>query len=138
MADPLTVLGAAAAAAQLADQAYSLVIFFTDLYGKIKEAPELTQARVAHIEQLQSVSNLIKKTKPLETNEVKAILVACLQTTIDLNEILKRYSSEKRSLLKRTLQSVKAVHKEERVIVLLDRIEKQKSLLALCIHQLDA
>ena len=138
MADPLTVLGAAAAAAQLADQAFSLVIFFTDLYGKIKEAPELTQARVAHIEQLQSVSILIKKTKPLQTNEVQAILVACLQTTIDLNNILKKYSSEKRSLLKRTLQSVKAVHKEERVIVLLDRIEKQKSLLALCIHQLDA
>lgn len=138
MADPLTALGAAAAAAQLANQAYSLVKFFSDLHGKLKEAPELTQARVAHIEQLQSVSNLIQKTKALQTDEVQAILAACLQTTADLSEILKKYTSVQRSSLKRALKTVKIVHKEDRVIVLLDRIEKQKSLLALCIHQLDA
>jgi hypothetical protein len=138
MADPLTILGAAAAATQLAEQACSLLKFFSSLYGKMKEAPELTQARVSHIEQLQSVSNLIKNTKPLQTSEVQAILVACLQTTVDLNKILEKCSLERKNLLKRTLQSVKVVHREDRVIVLLDRIEKQKSLLALCIHQLDA
>jgi hypothetical protein len=138
MADPLTILGAAAAATQLAEQACSLLSFFSSLYGKIKEAPELTQARVSDIEQLRSVSNLIKNTKPLQTSEVQAILVACLQTSVDLNKILEKCSPEGKTLLKRTLRSVKVLHREDRVIVLLDRIEKQKSLLALYIHQLDA
>jgi hypothetical protein len=138
MADPLTVLGAAAAAAQLAKQAYSLLKFFSALYGKTMEAPELTQARVAHIEQLRSVSKLIENTKPLQTSEVQAVLVACLQTTVDLNKILEQCSPRGKDFLRRALQSARVVHKEDKIVVLLDRIEKQKSLLALCIHQLDA
>ncbi|KAE9367386.1 hypothetical protein N431DRAFT_486511 [Stipitochalara longipes BDJ] len=138
MADPLTVLGAVAAPAQLADQAYSLVRFFSSLYSKIKEAPELTRIRLAHIEQLQNFSELITKTKPLQTSEVHTILVACLGTTEDLNKILANMSPKRKGLLKRTLQSMKAVHREDRVLLLLNRIEKQKSLLALCIHQIDA
>jgi hypothetical protein len=138
MIDPLTALGAAAAAAQLAEQAGSLVKLVSDLYDKLKEAPELTRTRLVHIEQLQSVSDLIEKTESLQTAQVQAILIACLRTTRDLSEILKKISVEERGFLKRTLQSVKIVYQEEKVVILLDRIEKQKSLLALCIHQLDA
>jgi len=138
MADPLSVLGAAAAAAQLAEQAVSVVRLLSSLYGKIQEAPELTQTRLAHVEQLRSVSDLIEKTKSLQTSEVHAILIACLGTTEDLNKILVSVSPGSKGLLKRTLQSAKAVHRDDRILILLDRIEKQKSLLALCIHQIDA
>lgn len=95
MTDLLTALSVAAAAAQLAGQAYDLVKFFSDLYGKLKEAPELTKARVLQLEHLQNVSNLIKKTKILQTNEVQAVLVACLQTTMDLREILVQFSPKR-------------------------------------------
>jgi hypothetical protein len=133
--DPLTALGAVAAASQLAEQAYIVVKFFSELYEKLKEAPELTRARVSHLEQLINISKLIAKTEPLQTDEIQRVLVACLRTTFDLKDVLEIYSAEEKGRLKRVLHSMKTVHKEHKVVVMLERIEKDKNLLALGIAQ---
>jgi hypothetical protein len=133
--DPLTTLGAVAAASQLVEQSYSIVKFFSGLYGKLEEAPELTRARMSHLEQLISISKLIAKTEPLQTDEIQKALVTCLRSTFDLKEVLEKYSAKEKRRLKRVVNSMKVVYKEDRVMVSLERIEKDKSLLALCIAQ---
>jgi hypothetical protein len=42
MADPITILGAAAAASQLAAQAFTFVQFFYGLYGRLDTVPAKT------------------------------------------------------------------------------------------------
>lgn len=133
--DPISALGAVAAASQLAGQAYNIVNFLTELFGKVAEAPELTRERISHLEQLIAISKLIAKTEPLQTDEVQDVLKACLRKAIDLNEILKRYPIDDKSKLKHLLQSLRILHKNDSVIVLLERIEKDKGLLALAIAQ---
>ena len=70
MADPLSALGAATAALQIASQAFDLVKNISGLYSRIKDAPELMQTRISHLEQLIEISKLIAKTTPLQTTEV--------------------------------------------------------------------
>ena len=86
MADPLSALRAAAAASQIASQAFDLVKYISGLYSRINEAPELMQTRISHLEQLIEISRLIAKTRPLQTAEVQKVLVACLRTIIKLRE----------------------------------------------------
>lgn len=138
MADPLSILGAIAAASQLAQQAFEIIKFFSDLYAKVQDAGESIQTRMLHIEQLIDISKLIAKTPTLQTTAIQSVLVTCLRTTIALRDILQELSSDKEGLLRRIVKAVKAVRKEDKIMILLDNIERDKSSLALCIHQIDA
>ena len=138
MADPLSVLGAIAAASQLAQQAYEIVKFFSDLYAKIQDAGESIRTRMLHIEQLIDISKLIAKTPILQTTTIQSVLVICLRTTITLHEVLQKLSSNEEGLVRRIMKAVRAVRKEDEIMILLDNIEREKSSLALCIHQIDA
>jgi len=136
--DPVSAIGLIAASTQLAEQVFNAIKLFSEICGTLKEAPELTKARLLHLEQLSSVSKLIAATKSLQTDEVQNIIAACLETALDLSNTLKKCSAEEKGRLRRALSSVNTVLREDRVLVLLDRLEKEKSLLVLCIHQIDA
>jgi hypothetical protein len=138
MADPLSVLGAAAAALQISSQAFELVKYLSGLYGKIKDAPELMQTRISHLEQLIEISKLIAKTPPLQTKEVQKVLQACLGTIMKLQGLLGKYSLEDHGKIKKIVNALKIGNKEDDIAMLLAAIERQKSLLALSIHQIDA
>jgi hypothetical protein len=138
MADPLSILGAIAAASQLAEQAFKIAMFFSDLYTKIQDAGESIQMRMLHIEQLIDISKLIAKTPALQTTTIQSILVTCLRTTITLHKILQKLSSDGEGRLSRIVKALKAVKKGDEIVILLDNIERNKSDLALCIHQIDA
>ena len=138
MADPLSILGAIAAASQLAQQASEIIKFFSDLYAKVQDADESIRTRMLHIKQLIDISKLIAKTPTLQTTSIQSVLVTCLRTTITLRDILQELSSDKEGLLRRIMKGVKAVRKEDKIMILLDNIERNKSSLALYIHQIDA
>jgi len=138
MADPLSILGAIAATSQLAQQAFEIIKFFSDLYAKVQDADESIRTRMLHIEQLIDISKLIAKTSTLQTTAIQSVLVTCLRTTITLRDILQELSSDREGLLRRIMKAVKAVRKEDKIMILLDNIERDKSSLALCIHQIDA
>jgi hypothetical protein len=138
MADPLSVLGAIAAASQLAQQAFEIIKFFSDLYARVQDAGGSIRTRMLHIEQLIDISKLIAKTPTLQTTAIQSVLVACLRTAITLRDILQEFSSDQEGLLRRIMKAVKAVRREDKIMILLDNIERDKSSLALCIHQIDA
>jgi hypothetical protein len=138
MADPLSALGAAAAALQIASQAFDLVRYISGLYSRIKDAPELMQTRISHLEQLIEISNLIAKTPPLQTAEVQKVLVACLRMIVKLRGLLEKYSVDNHGKVRGILNALKIGNKEDDIMMLLAAIERDKSLLALSIHQIDA
>jgi hypothetical protein len=138
MADPLSALGAAAAALQIASQALDLVKYISRLYSKIKDAPELIQTRISHLEQLIEISKLIAKTTPLQTAEVQEVLVPCLRTVMKLRGLLGKYSLEDHGKVTKIVNAFKLGNKEDDIAKLLATIESEKSLLALSIHQIDA
>src|SRR5271170_2939897 len=138
MADPLSLLGAIAAASQLAQQAVEIIKVFSDLYAKIQDAGESIRTRMLHIEQLINISKLIAKTPTLQTTAIQSVLVTCLRATITLHEILQKLSLGEEGRWSRIVKAWKAMRKEDEIMILLDNIEKNKSSLALCIHQIDA
>src|SRR5277367_1604529 len=124
MADPLSILGAIAAASQLAQQAFEIIKFFSDLYAKIQDAGESIRTRMLHIEQLIDISKLIAKTPTLQTTTIQSVLVTCLRTTIALREVLQKLSSDEEGQVKRIMKRVMAVRKEDKIMTLLDNIER--------------
>jgi hypothetical protein len=138
MADPLSLLGAIAAASQLAQQASEIVKFFSDLYAKIQDAGESIRTRMLHIEQLIDISRLIAKTPILQTATIQSVLHTCLRTVITLRELLQELASGEEGQLRKIMKAVRAVRKEDKITILLDNIERGKSSLALCIDQIDA
>ena len=137
MADPPSILGATAAALQIASQAFELVKYLSGLYSKIKDAPELKQTRISHLEQLIKISKLIAKTPLLQTAEVQKVLVDCLRTIMKLRDLLEKYSLGDYGKMKKVVNALKIGNKEDDIAMLLANIEREKSLLALSIHQID-
>jgi len=113
MAETLAVLGATAAALQLASQAFELVKFLSDIYGKVQDAIDLAKDRILHLEQLIDICKLIAKTSSLQTAEVQKALVACLQTALKLHRILKESSAEEHGRLRRFIKSIKLGIKDD-------------------------
>jgi len=136
--DVVTALGVVSAATTLVQQAFELTQFFIALYGNIKEAPELIQSRLASIKQLTDIAELIKTTPPLQTSHVEAALEATKDSTTKLLVILQRFSLEDRGKFKRVSIQLKAALKNDEIVTLLDRIERNKSQLALCFLQIEA
>jgi hypothetical protein len=136
MADPLSVLGATAAALQIASQAFEIVKYLSRLYGKIKDAPELKQTRISHLEQLIEISKLIAKTSLLQTAEVQEVLIDCLRTIMELRDLLEKYSLGAYGKMKKVVNALKIGNKEDDIVMLLANIEREKSLLARSIHQI--
>jgi hypothetical protein len=62
MLDPVSILGVVAAASQLIKQNGKMVLFFSELYWKVQDTPDLIRKQKIHIEQLILLSRLIKKT----------------------------------------------------------------------------
>jgi hypothetical protein len=136
--DPVTAIGAVAACTQLVAQLCSIIQFFSELRGQLKDASRTTRSRASHLQQLLSVAQAIEKTKSLQTPEIYRGLQSCVQVTLELDELLKAYSIGEKGKLRSALQSWNMVRKENKVHALLDKIEKEKSFLMLCIHQVDA
>lgn len=128
MADPLSALGAAAAASQIASQAFDLVKYISGLYSRINEAPELMQTRISHLERLIEISRLIAKTRPLQTAEVQKVLVACLRTIIKLRELLDKYFLEDHGKIKKIVNTIRIGNKEDDVAMLLAAIERERKV----------
>jgi hypothetical protein len=136
--DPLSTLGAVSAATALMQQTIQPAQFLANLYGNIKDAPELIQTRLSSIERLTEIANLVRTTTLLQTTQVTTALEATTASAKKLLEILQKLNLEDRGKLKRVFVQWKAALKENDILLLLDRIERNKSELVLCFLQIEA
>jgi hypothetical protein len=138
MTNPVTILGAAATASQLAARAFSFAQFLHGLFGKLDTAPAETRMRISELEQLVSIARLIETITSLQTPEITGILGACLQNARGLHGKLEDLSPDDVGKLKKLLRTVKAIYKEDEIVGLLLKLESGKNSLVLAIHQVDA
>jgi hypothetical protein len=139
MADPLTALGAAAAASQFVSQALSITIYFYQAFSNIKAAPEFVRKAFSEVEQLISISKLVIQNSSLQVDSIAAILGSCLGDIKILNDILRKISpGSDAGQLEKLRKAFMAVLKREDVMMLLRRLDREKMNLALCMHEINS
>lgn len=87
------VLGALAAASQLAEQGLKTALFIADLCSKIRAAPESIHKQSTQLEQLISIAKLIEANPALQTDAVESILRSCVRNVEHLQKILTSISA---------------------------------------------
>jgi hypothetical protein len=133
MADPLTILGALAAATQLAQNGLKLTLFLCELSSQIRGSRDSTNQRIEQLQQLTSIARLIISNPLLRTDEMGSILQVCLNETRKLDKILQNLricSTDKRSV--RLRRSWKAVWKEKEINTHFQNLERMKGMIGLC------
>jgi hypothetical protein len=133
------VLGALAAASQLTEQGLKIAIFISDLYSKVRDAPESIRKRSVQVEQLINIAKLIEHNPSLQIDSVGSILRNCTGEAEKLKEILENISTAAGDGKARRLwKALDGVAKEKRILALFANLEREKSSLALCIETIDA
>ena len=135
----LGVLGALAAASQLAEQSIKTIRFISDLYAKIRDVPESIKTQVVQVEQLVDIARLIEQTPSLQTDPILSILSSCRSETGKLLDILSKLAElAGDGKVKRLWKAVDGIQKEKKILGHLGKLEQEKSSLALCISTIDS
>lgn len=136
MADPVTVIGAMAAASQLAEQGLRITLLLCQLGAQIRDARESTNRRVKQVEQLISIARQIISNSSLQTETMASVLKTCLEETGNLDKLLQKLViSSKHNTALRVARSLKAIMKEREINAHFDSLERIKGLLSLCISE---
>jgi hypothetical protein len=137
--DPLSALGAVAAASQLIEQGYSLIKFIKDVCSKANEDHVSSQRQLVQVEQLIKLADLIKKTPSLHTDDLQKVVKACLaraeQLLVELKKLSIKETSGKRQIIS---IAFKTVMKLDKIAGQFAALEQQKSLLALYVQNIDS
>ena len=130
---------AIAAAGQFIEQGTKIVLLVSDVYSKIRDAPESIRGQVVQVEQLIDISKLIERNLSLQTNAVASILRTCLLKATKLQEILGKLSvSAQDGKSKKLWKALDGLTKEKKIDALFQNLEQQKSSLALSIQAVDS
>jgi hypothetical protein len=136
MADPVTILGAIAAASQLAEQGLKITLLLCQIGSQVRDARDSTNRRVEQVEQLISIARQIILNPSLQTENVASVLKTCLEETGTLDRILRKLViSSKHNRVLRFARSLKAVTKEREISAHFESLERIKGLLTLCISE---
>jgi hypothetical protein len=139
MTEPVTVFGAVTAASALAGQVIQTIIFISDFYSNVQDAPEWIHKQDVHVEQLINVARLIIQNPSVQTDSVASILETCLRESGKLREVLqKSLVIPKDGKIRKFQKCLMAGIKEKEIIKLFENLEREKSSLMLCIQESNA
>ena len=139
MAEVLAVLGAIAAASQIAEQCVDIAKTIYSLYSKIHDAPNSIRSQISLVEQLITITRLIEPNTSLQTETMASALETCLETTQQLSvEFSKISASASDSRVRRVWKNLVSLIAEEKLQGLFAQLEQRKSSLILCIQTVDA
>lgn len=128
-----------AAASQLAEQGIKVISFISDLYEKIRDAPESIRKQTVQVEQLIDIARLIEHNPSLQTNAIKSLLQSCQTEALQLLDILwKVLAAADDGRARRLWKTVDGIRKEKKILRHLGKLEQEKSSLALCIATIDS
>jgi hypothetical protein len=119
MADPFTILGAAA----------------LNYYGKASKSPRSSANFTRQPKMLlNQFARLIIQNPSLQTASVASILSTCLRSAEEFHGTLKKISvTTMDRQVKKIQKALTAAMKEKKILALFENLEREKSSLALCI-----
>jgi len=128
------VLGGLASIAQLLEYSLKLSSLVSEVYSRVKEAPERVIMHTAQIHQLVDTARLIERSSDLQKPIIEVHLKATLTEAARLQRILERMIEDytKGPSKKRIWNAVRGAG-ERRMLTSFERLEKEKSALILCI-----
>lgn len=139
MADPLTTVGAIAAASQLASQCLNLTLFICSIPSQLRDSRGLIKETAQQIEQFTSIARQIISNPSLQTENMAKTLDRCLEETRKLSSFLEDLAVGQRDgRVKRWKKGLKAIKDRSVVKDKVERMERWRALLALCVAETDA
>jgi|SRR5579862_3561513 len=139
MAEALIVLGAVAASSQLAEQCLGIIKLIAGLYLRFRNAPESIRKQTVQVEQLIAISRLVQHNPSLQTDLVASVLGNCFAVAGQLGEELRKLSvSAGDGKVEGIWTVIVGLTKEEKILALFERLDQEKSMLALCIEAIDS
>jgi hypothetical protein len=130
----LEVIGALASAAQLAAYAVKAAAFISDIYDRLKHAPQRIEEHAHQIQRLIDIIIYIKDNSSLHTTLVFEQLECTIIQAGSLRELLVKVLGQytQPSLRLRYWKVLKG-KKERQILVALQRLEREKTQLSLCL-----
>ena len=137
--EPLTGLGAAAAASQLLVQGVKIAKFLAELYGRCQE-PDFIRKQIVQVEQLVEIARLIEDNPSLQKKAyIASILESCGATAAKLLEILEKVAVKgEDGKVRKVQKAILSLLKEKETLHFFNDLEREKSSLILCIQEIDS
>ena len=134
--DPISALGAAAAAGQFAEQAITILSKLVDLYKRSRKAQATVKGQKNRLEQIKSIADQIRGNPALQTPTIASVLQNC-------NEVLSVIEQALSTLLLRFTKGglwkvsapLLAALREQHTENLFEQLKEHKMDLMLCLEQ---
>ncbi|KAF6809666.1 hypothetical protein CMUS01_13640 [Colletotrichum musicola] len=138
--DPVTALGAAAAAAQFTGVAIKTIKLIKDICSGVKDAPEAIKRHIRQLETLNDTAAKVRDNSALAADPAtEAILKECTVTVDAVASLLDGVkSSDGDNLAKRGWKAVVGMSQEQDIGRLLDDLERSKASLLVHIATLNS
>ncbi|KAF4630008.1 hypothetical protein G7Y89_g8133 [Cudoniella acicularis] len=136
MADPVSILGAASAAAQLAESGAKIIKFACEVYKQYQNPEEIRQ-HLVQIERIIDLARLVERNPALGTPSTESILKTCVTYTQEFQHTLQKIAvGVADSRLIRLKKGYSAIAKEKEITQLFANLEREKSSLLICISEI--
>lgn len=134
--DPVTTLGAAAAAEQFLGLAITLTKKIYSTIGAIKDAPAEARKRLAQVEQMQGLARLIISNKSFQTDAIASLLGDCLQDVSKLEASLRKATPTiDAGKPEKVKKAIAAFLKSEEVEAVFKSLDRRIVYLILAMHE---
>ena len=135
----LEVLGAVAAAIQLAEIGLRVVKLISTLPSRIKDVPSWVQRRQVQVKHLVEIALSIQSSPALQTDLIQSLLERCSREVENLATILAELVIDPgASTLARYWKAAGGVRKEKHIAAICDKLEEEKSAITLCIVSINS
>jgi hypothetical protein len=130
----LEAIGVLASTAQLAAYAVKAAVLFSDIYDRLKYAPERIEEHAHQIERLIDIIAYVRDKESLHTTLVFAQLKCTIKQAYSLRELLVKVLGQytQPSLRLRCWKVLKGT-KERQILAALQSLEREKTQLSLCL-----
>ena len=131
----LEVLGAVAAAVQLAECSLKIARLISELRSQVRDAPTSLSRRLSQVQHLTEIARLIETSPALQTKLIETLLESCLRDAASLEGIFERMVAKwsQGGKAAKYWRAIGDMNKEKQIAALCDRLEEGKSAITLCI-----
>jgi hypothetical protein len=132
------VIGAISSVAQLVDVCFRVIQSLSDLLSTVRRIPEVMKQRQANVEQLQEILRMIRDCPVLQTANIGQVLESIATKLQNLRRILQKLINTSDKGIKKHCRALFGAVQEKKIISTFNELESDKTMLILCIVNVDS